>query len=554
MNNQPSSANLDNPLYYLENALTLVRWVYSLHADLLNEDEKKQIDAFLNASTEAQALLIRMIMRRQTIFRLDQLSHYAEIKTDLYELIDQLSLINLITPEPCVSLANCLNLLNKDELWLVQNLHTELRLKKSALKKELITALKTLKLEPRSLSSWLNEDIPSIEINCQGLFERLRLMFFGNLRQSWSEFVVTELGYFNYEPVSLDQNNRAFRQRDDVDHYLALDHILDDNNPDTLNDRAEAAIAINPKSDWLKGRRARVLYMLGRALERESHVQQALDLYRRSGLNDANIRELRVLEKHNLYEEAWQRVNDFKQSPHTPLVGLAYDRVMKRTGKKTGNHFKATSLETPEQTKQVIVKKEGMSVERCVVESLSSKETPYFYVENCLINGLFGLLFWEALYAPVEGAFFHPFQSQPADLYRRGFKTKRTALIEQAFKRLSNEQYKSYILETYNTKKSVTNSFIHWGVLSAELLDMALNIIPAEHLKLIFERLLIDIRTHRSGFPDLICFNTQSKTYQLIEVKGPGDRLQDNQRLWLDYFVKHNIPSSVCWVTWSNPS
>ena len=48
MSEQPSSTSLDNPLYYLENALTLVRWVKRIHADLLNEHETTQIDAFLN--------------------------------------------------------------------------------------------------------------------------------------------------------------------------------------------------------------------------------------------------------------------------------------------------------------------------------------------------------------------------------------------------------------------------------------------------------------------------------------------------------------------------
>ena len=551
MSEQPSSTSLDNPLYYLENALTLVRWVKRIHADLLNEHETTQIDAFLNAPQQAQALLIRMIMRRQSIFRFDQLSHYSEITLDLKEVVAQLVSRGLVTMSPSIDLPHCFKILNKEELWCLQDQHTDLGLKKSSRKQDLIAALKSVELNSRPLSEWLGNTECSLEVNCQALFERLRLMFFGNLRQNWSEFVVTELGYFNYEQVTLDEHNRAFNQRDDVDHYLQLDRLLEDTHSDTLFQRVEQARAIKPQSDWLRGRQARVLYRLGHALEREHHFEHALELYKQSGLADANIRELRVLEKHERYSEAWSRVQQFQQAPHTPLAGLAFDRVLKRTSKKTGNHYQPSALKTPEQTKITVPKAEKMSVERCVVEALSTKDTPHYYAENCLINGLFGLLFWEALYAPVEGAFFHPFQSQPADLYRRRFTRTREAYLTQAFNWLSNGQYKAQIIKTFEAKKGITNSFIHWGVLTRELVDTSLECIPADHLRLIFERLLVDIRTHRSGFPDLISFDLKRQTYQLIEVKGPGDRLQDNQRLWLDYFVQHNIPSSVCWVTWS---
>ena len=35
------------------------------------------------------------------------------------------------------------------------------------------------------------------------------------------------------------------------------------------------------------------------------------------------------------------------------------------------------------------------------------------------------------------------------------------------------------------------------------------------------------------------------------EVKGSGDRLQDNQVRWLDYYAKHDMPVAVCYVQWA---
>ena len=39
--------------------------------------------------------------------------------------------------------------------------------------------------------------------------------------------------------------------------------------------------------------------------------------------------------------------------------------------------------------------------------------------------------------------------------------------------------------------------------------------------------MLADLRNNCSGFPDLILF--RDGQYELVEVKGPGDRLQINQ-------------------------
>ena len=49
-------------------------------------------------------------------------------------------------------------------------------------------------------------------------------------------------------------------------------------------------------------------------------------------------------------------------------------------------------------------------------------------------------------------------------------------------------------------------SFVSWDALSEPLLALALDCVPAAHLKRVFERLLSDVKTNRSGLPDLIRF------------------------------------------------
>ena len=75
-----------------------------------------------------------------------------------------------------------------------------------------------------------------------------------------------------------------------------------------------------------------------------------------------------------------------------------------------------------------------------------------------------------------------------------------------------------------------------------------------EHLLAVFERLLFDPRENRSGFPDLIALGDEPGDYCLVEVKGPGDTLQDSQKRWLRYFADRDIPARVAWVEWREHS
>ena len=68
----------------------------------------------------------------------------------------------------------------------------------------------------------------------------------------------------------------------------------------------------------------------------------------------------------------------------------------------------------------------------------------------------------------------------------------------------------------------------------------------------LFERLLSDLRYHRTGLPDLIHF-PHDGGYRLIEVKGPGDRLQKNQQRWMAFFARQDIPHRVAQVSWAPP-
>jgi hypothetical protein len=76
----------------------------------------------------------------------------------------------------------------------------------------------------------------------------------------------------------------------------------------------------------------------------------------------------------------------------------------------------------------------ALSVEQYVQAHLTRRGGPVHYVENSLINSLFGLLCWPAIFAPLPGAFFHPFQRGPVDLLNEDFHERRADLFRACLK------------------------------------------------------------------------------------------------------------------------
>ncbi len=157
---------------------------------------------------------------------------------------------------------------------------------------------------PRPLKSWWPESTERVvRLTVMATCDRLRLMFFGNLRQDWSEFVLSELGHQRFEAVAFDDDSRAFRRREEVDAYLVLHRLrqrLDEG--EAVAPLAEA-LPPAPANRWLASRRARLCIALGRQAEREGQVSRALSLYARAGWPvgtgsaEGRIRLLRLAER-----------------------------------------------------------------------------------------------------------------------------------------------------------------------------------------------------------------------------------------------------------------
>ena len=112
---QPGTADLNNPLYYLENMETLLGWVQRHHGDLLTGDELDRLASFHSLSRPARALMTRMVMRTGDLFRSDKLN-YPELGVPESQVLDELAGTDWLDTDPLLSLDELFRLFTLGEL------------------------------------------------------------------------------------------------------------------------------------------------------------------------------------------------------------------------------------------------------------------------------------------------------------------------------------------------------------------------------------------------------------------------------------------------------
>lgn len=550
----PVTANpLDDPFYYLNNFRQVLDWLELRYADVMSETEHTFIRDFKALPRASQGLLVRMVMRKGVHFRAGKLN-YVEIG-DIAEAAQPLLGHGWIDEHAPLALAELFDVLLKAEILQAFAAFIE---QPKGRKDDWLPVLAEQFADTRSLRDWaplLDDRLFSLTI--MDLCDRLRLMFFGNLYQDWSEFVLADLGIFTYEKVEFCADSRGLRSRADVDACLFLHNCqLRFEAGEPLATIVEQVSALHFDNPWLQRRRGKVLFQIGQYCERISEFALALSIYRDCAYPGARLRMIRVLERSGEYSLALELATLAEQAPESAAEQQGLQRILPRLRRKLGGPpLKRTAARPVERLDLQLPRSDpALSVEYYVQAHLHDDDGPVHYVENSLINSLFGLLCWPAIFAPLPGAFFHPFQRGPVDLLNEDFQQRRAELFQACLSELDDGRYVATIRQRFVDKWGIQSPFVFWGAVSEQLLEQALACLPAEHLKHWFNRLLLDIKANRAGMPDLIQFWPQHKTYRMIEVKGPGDRLQDNQLRWLEFCHQHQMPVAVCYVQWAEQS
>ncbi|BDY05288.1 VRR-NUC domain-containing protein [Ferrimonas sp. YFM] len=518
--------------YYLTNFQTLTEEVRRRSAHLLSPEETRWLRRFDGLERTQQCLLVRLLSRKGPLFRLDKLS-YAEIP-DLAGCAQALVETELAAWHPISNWTELGGLCTKAELLaMAPDANPKLR------KPELLDSLKSQPLPSHRLQV--------LNLKGSSILDTLRLLYFGNLHQDLAQFVVTDLGIQRFESYPITADGLAIDSREALETWLSLGELakachlcLERRNPDGL---LELAPRLPDPLPWpeIERKRQRLALLFAREWERREQFDQALMLYDQTALPPSRERQARIALKLEQTEPALRQVTRMLQAPQDEQEATVGARLGKQLARQ--GHWHWSPLPAHKVRQQALTLSDnGERVELQVAQHYQAQGWQVFYCENSLLNGLLGLVIWPALFEPVPGAFLNPYQMGPRDLYRAQFAEHRRKRLDKELRHWRPKQ----LLARYRDKQGILNPLVQWDWFPIELAELALATLPRSLLDACFQRQLFDLRGNRSGHPDL--FMAKESQARWLEVKGPGDRLQDNQTRWMRFLEDQGADVAVCQV------
>ncbi|NVJ60391.1 MAG: VRR-NUC domain-containing protein [Gammaproteobacteria bacterium] len=559
--------------YYLTNIKALLDFVAQRYHFLLSKQEISFYRTFYQLTEDAQRLFTRCVMRKGELFRLDkfnykEIKHLSSAKEELieFELMEEL--------KESVN-EGLIRLFNKKEILMAFEQKEWKTLKRHELEQAVINySIESVSSNNIDGFQKLLSDVSIVKVKME-IFDVFRLLFFGNLRQDLTEFVLQDLGLIHYPSYQISETNLPIQTREEIKvltklHELSeMFHDLSQPSIDDLK-QLTSMLPENPDTSPLIRRRFdRLAYSIARHYERLKDYQSAVTIYKRCIQQPAKERFIRCLDYMGDTEHAWKELDLLNRSCSTGLSKQFANVFGKKLARKLPVNFEPELLQCRSE-EHIVLEKNQPYVELDVIQHFINQGKAAFWIENQLFNSLFALFYWDLVYADVNGAFHNPFQSAPNDLYEREFLERRKSILiklEEGYE--SKEKFWQKINNNRHVHNGEACRLIYWPCLDASLSDfiqtkskeksklnestlfeLASTHIPIQDLRNVFEHLLSDLKEHRSGMPDLIIFD--ENRYELIEVKGPGDRLQNNQKVWMDFYCKNDIPHRILRVEYES--
>jgi len=539
--------------YYLKNFHALASFVIDTYQDILSPAELGWYEQLCRSAESTQRLYIRLITRKGSTFRCSRLK-YSEIE-DLPLASKSLVAMGLVGDDPPGQLDSLVSFFTKPELARYLDIPCAASTSRAALVSCLLDASEEERIRSVQILQQADNWITILGYQHWIVFN---LCFFGNLYQDSSEFVRRDLGALRYEAYRIEPQSRPFKTRCQVNAHLryyecsALLDTIDTRDAAQLLELVHGLPTAIQDDGHLQRRLDRFRNRIARQLERLEILDEAFALYLLSVHPPARERRVRILILQHRFDEALALSDEMVADPYGETEGQIAQRLRRKVRRLLELPDKAARRYQPDTTRLTLHSKSDR-VEHAAQQFYSRLGTCY-YVENSLLKGVLGLLIWDVIFAAVPGAFFNPFQAAPSDFYAPSFAELRANLLAERLSLLNdNLRFSACVMDGFANHHGKSNPLVNWDYLSTELLSIALRRIPTDHWRVFFNRMLTDLRENTSGFPDLILFPDEG-FYELIEIKGPGDTLQQNQRRWMEYFSAHRIPSRVVNVRWAQSS
>jgi hypothetical protein len=535
-----------SPTYYWDYFQYVLRYVDKHYKNLLNPAESQFISSFQALSFPAQCLYLRLAGRSVAWFNQASLN-YSEIES-LDKVMQELKsqgfvgeydadvytpvLLHVLTKQTCIHALKEIS--NSKESF------------KSLSKQELVDLLVDIPLAATfTKSDW----IKSLQLD---LYHFCSFLFFGSKNRDLKEFVVRDLGHRQYVEVDEDDFQPYFTSRKEIEDKWQLSlwrewfyEQQDQLDPGQLKDSLFDSIIPMAKdlSELAVAAYERLLFQVGRFLERQSYLEQSLEVYEQAGSAQALERRVRVLAKLKRVEEAMQWAEFGRSNVENPTeLHFFQDFLARQASKKqvkqvTGRLKKAEKIE--------IDAAYNGRVEQGLIDYYISQGYYAAFSENGVWKNILGLLTWELIFTDRSAGFHHPFQYAPTVDFTQVNPERFLALLDMLHNQGLVLQHMQSVAQEH---QGVINPLVDWAHLNWELIERVLQVVETPALQQVLQMMWSRLSTHAKGFPDL--FIQRGNEYAFVEVKSPNDHLSAIQHFWHDSFAELGIPVSLIRVVW----
>lgn len=536
--------------YYLDNLEQLLDWVEGHHSQLVDDSGRSFLFRFRALPRPARRLYVRLVMRKGPWFRLDRL---------VYEEVDNIGTAVLsLCLSGLASLAGPQRYLERLQLLRVHEL------------RDLMLRLDPERARgPKRRAEWLeicaggwpfDENLlpQAVALDSTEDLDLLRLLYFGNAHQDLVEFILAELGILRFETVPM-QPELPWQCADEARQDLRCHHwagqvsswieagatALDE----TVLGTADAVLRTPACASAIERRRNRALVGLATLWQRHGRQDRALAALASGSGPPAREKRIRMLVQDAGPETAEAALHSLGADAADPTERRFIQRF---------DPFRGRCRPSPRSDGRVrsrihLIRHAPESrIEEVVAGVLRSGGCQVLHRENALIGLLFGLAFWDVIFTPLPGAFVQPFQSGPLDLFEPEFARRRSTVVSERLAALASGEFETpELLEVWDSKWGTVNALVAWSRFTTAEVWQIFVALPPQTKARLCAIALEEPALLRRGFPDLLLLGGEPGRYEFIEVKGPGDVLRPEQRLWLDALAASGLPARVMEVRWA---
>lgn len=143
-------------------------------------------------------------------------------------------------------------------------------------------------------------------------------------------------------------------------------------------------------------------------------------------------------------------------------------------------------------------------------------------------------------------------QNAPLDLDTDSFYPVRKNLIESQLQKVHDGMAEEILITSWESNVGTACRGVNWDRHSLSELRVAVTCIGGPCLASLCRHLAQDYQSWSSGMPDLLLWRFHGEyrgEAKLVEVKGPRDKLSEQQRAWLLVLMDSGFKVEVCKVS-----